>query len=496
MSDVTEHFDILIIGAGISGLGAGHYVTTELAGKSFAILEGRETFGGTWDLFKYPGIRSDSDLFTFGYEFKPWRSRDTIADAQQILDYLGETIDENGLADKIRYRHRVVGAQWSSDEARWTVEIEHGESAEKLWMSANFLFCGSGYYRYDEGFTPQFPGRERFTGPVVHPQHWPEDLDYTGKNVVVIGSGATAVTLIPAMAERAAHVTMLQRTPSFIMPVPKVDKLAVALRRWLGPRIGHSLTRARYVLQQRVVFEFAQRFPNLARKAIRSVNTRMLPAGYPVDVHFNPPYNPWDQRLCAVPDGDLFRSIRKGDATVVTDRIATFTETGISLESGAHLDADLIITATGLNLRLLGGITLKVDGRPVDLAETVIHRGTMLSGVPNFAVAIGYTNSSWTLKVGLLCRYFCQLVALMDERGADTAVAVADPDMATRPALDFAAGYVQRAIHEIPRQGAGAEWAMSMSFLADRKKLGRGVRLGEGTGLQLSHSTRRPLPVA
>ncbi|GAA2346085.1 NAD(P)/FAD-dependent oxidoreductase [Saccharopolyspora halophila] len=465
-----EHVDVLIVGAGISGIGAARYLNVEHPHRSVAILEGRENAGGTWDLFRYPGIRSDSDLHTFGYEFKPWRDEESIADAEQILRYLRETIEENGLADRIRYRHRVEAADWSSESARWIVTVR-GPDGERFRMSAGWIFSGTGYYRYDQGYTPTFPGRERFTGEIVHPQHWPEDLDYAGKRVVVIGSGATAVTLVPAMAEQAAQVTMLQRTPTYILPVPKVDPFARAVQRIFGAERGYAIARRKNILQQSAIWRFCQRFPKAARAIIRYVNKKQLPEGFDVDRHFNPPYNPWDQRLCAVPDGDLFKTIRRGEADVVTDRIETFTETGIKLRGGQHLDADVIVTATGLNLQLFGGMELAVDGEPVVPSETVIHRGTMLSGVPNFSLAIGYTNSSWTLKIGILCEYLCHLLKRMDARGHDTAWVVADPDLPTRPLLDFDAGYVQRSLDELPRQGPRAPWLMSMSYLEDRRLL-------------------------
>ncbi|MGN6782779.1 MAG: flavin-containing monooxygenase [Marmoricola sp.] len=466
-----EHVDVLVIGAGISGIGAARYLAVEHPARTVAILEGRERAGGTWDLFRYPGIRSDSDLHTFGYAFKPWRDKESIAGAPQILRYLHETLEENDLAETVRYRHRVLGADWSSEQARWFVTVERGDTGERFEMSAGWIFCGTGYYSYDEGYTPAFTGRERFTGQIVHPQHWPEDLDVDGKRVVVIGSGATAVTLVPALAEQGAQLTMLQRTPTYILPVPKVDAIAQALQRWFGPERGYALARRKNIAQQRAIWALCQRFPKQARKLIRAVNAKQLPAGFDVDTHFNPPYDPWDQRLCAVPDGDLFRTIRAGRADVVTDRIATFDETGITLESGAHLDADIIVTATGLNLQLFGGMRLAVDGRPVEPSETVVHRGTMLSGVPNFSIAIGYTNSSWTLKIGILCEYLCQLLAHMDAHGYDTAWVVADPEMPTRPLLDFGAGYVQRSLATLPKQGPEAPWLMSMNYQADRKLL-------------------------
>jgi len=468
----VEQVDVLIVGAGISGIGAAYYLQNQHPHKSYAILEARGATGGTWDLFRYPGIRSDSDLHTFGYEFKPWRDEHAIATADKILAYLRETAAENGIDRKVRFHHKVLGAAWSSDDARWIVDVERTDTAELVQLGANWIFCAGGYYRYDEGFTPHFEGRERFEGQVVHPQHWPERLDYTGKKVVVIGSGATAVTLVPAMAEKAGHVTMLQRSPTYIMPVPAKDVFANTAKKLLGDKRGYALTRRKNITKQRAVYRLCQRYPGAARRLIRYLNAKQLPEGYPVDEHFHPAYNPWDQRLCTVPDADLFKAIRDGAASVVTDRIATFTQTGILLESGRELEADIIVTATGLNLQPFGGMSLSVDGEPVHLPDRVAYKGMMLTGVPNFAFAIGYTNSSWTLKIGLLCEHFCRLLAHMDTNGYDTARAERDdPDMETRPLLDFGAGYVKRAIGQLPRQGTGEPWLMSMSYHTDVKLL-------------------------
>ncbi|MFF0200865.1 flavin-containing monooxygenase [Streptomyces sp. NPDC005017] len=468
----VEHLDVLIVGAGISGIGAGRYLRTELPGKSFAILEARADCGGTWDLFRYPGIRSDSDLHTFGYEFKPWRDKESIADAPRILAYLHEAVRENGLDPHIRYRHKVLGASWSTGRACWTVEVERTDTGERTTLTCSWLFCAMGYYRYEEGFTPHFEGRERFGGPIVHPQHWPEDLDHTGKRVLVIGSGATAVTLVPAMAGTAAHVTMLQRTPSYVMPVPRRDPVAGALRKVFGDGRGYALARRKNIAQQRAVWAFCRRNPKAARRIIRWVNARRLPRGYPVDEHFNPPYDPWDQRLCAVPDGDLFKVLKDGSASIVTDRIRTFTEKGVLLDSGRELEADVVVTATGLNVQALGGIPITVDGRPVRVSDTIAYKGMMVSGVPNFAYAIGYTNSSWTLKIGLLCEHFCRLLAHMDAHGLDICrPEPADPAMPTRPFLDFGAGYVQRVVDQLPRQGDRMPWLTSMSYRDDVKLL-------------------------
>jgi monooxygenase len=471
----TDHVDVLIVGAGVSGIGCAYHLQTEQPGKSYAILEAREATGGTWDLFRYPGIRSDSDLHTFGYEFKPWRNDKSIADGPAILDYIRETAGENGIDRHIRLGHKVRRAAWDSATARWTVEAEHLATGEVVTLTCGWLFCAGGYYSYDKGYTPDFPGLEDFGGTVVHPQHWPEDLDYSGKRVVVIGSGATAVTLIPAMAKDAAHVTMLQRTPSYIGTVPEKDPIAMLLKKRLSPDLAYKVTRRKNIFQQRAVYTISQRWPKVMKKLLRAGVKRQLPAGYPVDVHFNPPYNPWDQRLCAVPDGDLFKTIKKGDASVVTDRIATFTEKGIKLISGAELEADVIVTATGLDLLVFGGIELSVDGAPVDLSTRLVYKAMMVSDVPNFAFAIGYTNSSWTLKVDIVCEFLGRLIGELDRTGSDTCVPhPSDPAMETRPLLDFGAGYVQRAVHSFPKQGTQGPWKLAMSYASDVKNLRKG----------------------
>ena len=486
-----EELDVLIVGAGISGVGAAYYLQQEHPGRSYALLEARGATGGTWDLFRYPGIRSDSDLHTFGYEFKPWRDEHAIATADKILAYLRETVSENNIDRNIRFHHKVRGAAWDSDTARWTVDVEH--DGELTQISANWLFCAGGYYRYDQGFTPQFGGRERFGGQIVHPQHWPEDLDYTGKRVVVIGSGATAVTLVPSMADTAAHVTMLQRSPTYVLPVPAKDGFANLAGRVLGAERGYALARRKNIVRQRALYTLCQRYPSAARRVIRWTNASRLPKGYPVAEHFSPRYNPWDQRLCTVPDADLFTAISSGRASVVTDHIDTFTETGILLKSGQHLDADIIVTATGLNVQLFGGLSLTVDGEPVDFSRTVAYKGIMLSDVPNFAFAFGYTNSSWTLKVGLLCEHFCRLLSHMDEGGFDSACPAAPgADMDTLPLLDFAAGYVQRVADTLPRQGVDGPWVMSMNYYVDRDVLRHGAVADPN--LRFS-SARREVPV-
>lgn len=469
--------DVLIIGAGISGIGAAHYLTVEQPAKSFAILESRHTAGGTWELFKYPGIRSDSDLHTFGFEFKPWTDEQAIADAPRILEYLHEAITDDDLTGKIRYHRRAIAADWSTAEQLWHVTVADttaGPDAPTEVVKARWIFAGTGYYNYDAGYSPEFPGRDDFTGQIIHPQHWPADLDYTGKKVVVIGSGATAVTLVPAMTDKAAHVTMLQRTPTYVIPLPRKDPIANSLQKVFGPDRGYRMARQKNIFQSRLIFELCQRFPGAMRTVIGRTNKAMLGKDYPMDPNFTPPYDPWDQRLCVVPDGDMFKDLRAGRASIVTDRIVRFTETGILLDSGRELEADIIVTATGLNIQLFGGMTLAVDGEPVDLTETVAYRGLMLSGLPNFAFVVGYTNSSWTLKVDMLCQYFSRILSYMDARGYTSVRPQADPAMDTRPLLDFGAGYVQRALDALPRQGTVDPWQMSMSVYADRKLIKRG----------------------
>ena len=434
----VDSVDVLIVGAGVSGIGAAYYLQRDHPGRSYAILEARGASGGTWDLFRYPGVRSDSDLHTFGYEFRPWRSDVAIADGDSILAYLRETAAEYGIDRHIRYHAKVVAAAWSSADARWTVTVEDAGTGERSSVTCKWLFCAAGYYRYDQGFAPDFAGRERFGGPVVHPQQWPQDLDYAGKRVVVIGSGATAVTLIPAMTAAAAHVTMLQRTPSYVLPVPTRDKTNARLTALLGAKRAFAITRRINIARQVAIWRVCQKYPGAARKVIRDINAKQLPEGYPVDEHFNPPYGPWDQRMCMVPDGDLFRAIREGKASVVTGPIETFTENGVLLKDGRELPADIIVTATGLNVQALGGLALTVDGEPVRAADRYVYKGMMLSGVPNFVFVFGYTNASWTLKVGLACEHFCRLLAHMDARGYDVA----------RPAAD-GAGMAGPAVHRL-----------------------------------------------
>ncbi|PWU25400.1 MAG: FAD-containing monooxygenase EthA, partial [Candidatus Rokuibacteriota bacterium] len=406
----TEHVDVLIVGGGLSGICAGYHVQAKCPGRTYAILEARDSIGGTWDLFRYPGIRSDSDMYTLGFRFRPWPDAKAIADGPSILSYVRETASMYGIDERIRFHHRVVGAQWSTEDARWTVEVERGDTGETAHMTCEFLFLCGGYYRYDRGYTPAFEGTERFTGRIVHPQEWTEDIDYAGKRVIVIGSGATAVTLVPAMAKSAAHVTMLQRSPSYVVSLPGEDPFARTLRRFLPPRVVYPIVRWKNVLMTMLVFQLSRRRPATMKRLIRKGLESRLPPGYDIDTHFKPRYNPWDQRMCLVPDGDLFEAIRDGRASVVTDEIETFTEDGVTLTSGRALEADLIVTATGLNMLPLGGVAMTVDGREIDLPKTLTYKGMMLSGVPNMAFAVGYTNASWTLKCELTSEYVCRLL--------------------------------------------------------------------------------------
>ncbi len=470
-----EHFDVLVVGAGISGIGAGYHLQTSCPDRTYAILEARDDIGGTWDLFRYPGIRSDSDMYTLGYSFKPWTNAKAIADGWSILEYLRETATEHGIDRHIRFRHRVKSASWSSEDARWTVEVEQGER-EIARFTCNFLFMCSGYYSYAAGHTPEFPGIERFAGRVVHPQKWPADLDYVGKRVVVIGSGATAVTLVPAMAKDAAHVTMLQRSPTYIVSLPGEDPIANWLRRRLPARVAYGITRWKNVLLTMWFFRFCRRHPKRARTMIAKWVGKELGSEYDVGTHFNPRYNPWEQRLCLVPDSDLFAAMRRGRASVVTDEIATFTAKGLQLRSGAELEADVVVTATGLNLLLLGGLGVTVDGVRVDFAKTYNYKGMMFSDVPNLALAVGYTNASWTLKAELICRYVCRLLNHMEKTGMRQCTPhVRDGTLKEAPFLDLTSGYVQRSIHLFPKQGSKIPWKLHQNYARDLLLLRRGT---------------------
>ena len=476
----SEHFDVLIIGAGLSGIGAACHMKIDAPKKSYAVLEGRETLGGTWDLFRYPGIRSDSDMYTLGYAFRPWREAKAIADGPSILKYIQETAAEYDVDRHIRFGHMVKRASWSSDEATWTVEAQRGPQHEAVVFTCNFLFTCSGYYDYAGGYTPDFVGTERFGGRIVHPQHWPADLDIAGKQVVVIGSGATAVTLVPAMAATAKHVTMLQRSPSYVVSRPAEDGFANMLRRRLPSKIAYGITRWRNVMLQLFMFNMARRRPAKFKKRLIDMVQTELGAEYDVGTHFTPSYNPWDQRLCLVPDSDLFASIRSGQASVVTDKIETFTETGLHLVSGRNLQADIIVTATGLKMQILSGMEISVDGARVDLSKCMSYKGMMYSGVPNLATAFGYTNASWTLKADLTCNYVCRLLNYMDARGYVEATPTRDANVAEAPFLDFSSGYVQRALEQLPRQGTTKPWKLHQNYALDLMTLRYG-KLDDGT---------------
>jgi cation diffusion facilitator CzcD-associated flavoprotein CzcO len=475
-----EHFDVLIVGAGLSGIGAAAHLRMECPEKSFAILEGRPAMGGTWDLFRYPGIRSDSDMYTLGYRFRPWSDPKAIADGPAILKYIRETAQEFALDEKIRYNHRVRHASWSSDEAQWIVEAEAGTEKSIARFTCGFLYLCTGYYDYESGYTPEWAGMERFRGRIVHPQKWTEDIDYAGKRVVVIGSGATAVTLVPAMAERAAHVTMLQRSPTYIVARPSEDKIANRLRALLPARAAYAVTRWKNVLLGMFFYKLSRRLPSVMKRLIAKGVKKELGEDFPAR-HFTPSYNPWDQRLCLVPDSDLFRAIREGKASVVTDHIETFTETGLRLKSGEHLDADIIVTATGLVLKLMAGLRLVVDGEPVDLSKTMAYKGMMYSDVPNLASAFGYTNASWTLKCDLTAEYVCRLLKYMDSHGYAICTArVSDPSVKPEPVLDFTSGYVRRALDTLPRQGSKTPWRLHQNYVRDLTMLRYG-RVDDGT---------------
>lgn len=481
----VEHFDVVIIGAGLSGIGAGCHLTMKLPGKSFVLLEGRDTIGGTWDLFRYPGIRSDSDMYTLGYSFRPWQEAKAIADGPSILRYVRETAEAYGVDKKIRYRHQVKRVSWSSDEACWTVDAERGPEREPVRFTCGFLYTCSGYYDYTGGHSPEFKGVERFNGRVIHPQTWPEELDYAGKKVVVIGSGATAVTLVPAMAETAAHVTMLQRSPTYVVTRPSEDAFANKLRKKLPAKLAYGLIRWRNVLLTMFFYNLARKRPAKFKAQVIAGVAKMLGPDYDVATHFTPTYNPWDQRLCLVPDADLFRAIRKGMAEVVTDHIDHFTETGLRLKSGREIEADIVVTATGLKLILLGGVEVWKDGQRVDLSKCMSYKGMMFSDVPNLAAAFGYTNASWTLKADLTSEYVCRLLATMDRQGYAQCTPERDPAMAEENFLDFTSGYVQRALDQLPRQGVKKPWKLHQNYALDMLALRLG-KVNDGT-MKFSH---------
>jgi cation diffusion facilitator CzcD-associated flavoprotein CzcO len=463
---MSEHFDVVVVGAGLSGIGAGYHLQTRCPDRSYVILEGRERLGGTWDLFRYPGIRSDSDMYTLGFSFKPWTNAKAIADGPSILSYLQETAREHGIDRHIRYSHRVISAAWSTRDACWTVTAE--VAGERVEYSCNFLFMCSGYYNYARGHAPAFPGSDIFAGRIVHPQFWPSDLDYAGKRVVVIGSGATAVTLVPEMAKTAAHVTMLQRSPTYIVARPSEDAVANWLRAKLPAKMAYGMTRWKNVLLGQFFYGRTRKYPEQAKQRILGWVRDHLGADYDVDRHFTPRYNPWDQRLCLVPDADLFDAIKAGSASVVTDEIETFTRDGIRLKSGETLVADIVVTATGLELQLMSDIALSIDGVAVDPAQSLNYKGMMLSDIPNLAFSFGYTNASWTLKADLTSAYVCRLLNTMRARKVrQVTPRIDDPEVRPEAFLDFTSGYVQRALDRFPKQGSKAPWRLHQNYTKD-----------------------------
>ncbi len=464
----SDHIDILVIGAGLSGIGAACHLRKSCPGREFAILEARDCIGGTWDLFRYPGVRSDSDMFTLGYAFRPWLGAKSITGGQSILEYVRATAREYDIERTIRFHHRVRRASWSSQEVRWTVEVERGADKELARLTCNFLIVCSGYYSYAEGYTPALPGIARFEGRVVHPQSWTEDVVYANKRVVVIGSGATAVTLVPELAKAASHVTMLQRSPTYVVAWPDEDRIANALRGWLPARAACSIARWKNVLAGMYFYRMCKRDPERAKAMIRDGLRAELGPDYDIATHFTPRYDPWDQRLCLAPNGDFFHAIRSGKTTIVTDEIETFTKTGLKLRSGRELEADLVVTATGLNLQVLGGAEIDVDGKPADPATTLSYKGVMYSDIPNLASVFGYTNASWTLKADLISGYICRLLNYMERQGlAQCTPRNSDPTIERRPPIDFSSGYFQRSMDKLPRQGSRKPWRIYQNYIQD-----------------------------
>jgi cation diffusion facilitator CzcD-associated flavoprotein CzcO len=483
-----NHFDVVIVGAGLSGVGAAYHLQQKCPGKTFAILEGREAVGGTWDLFRYPGIRSDSDMYTLGYNFKPWLEAKAIADGPSILKYVNETADENDIRQHIRFKHKVRSASWSSKTACWIVKAELTETGDTIEFSCNFLYMCGGYYNYEEAHTPLFKGKDDFKGTVIHPQFWPEDLDYSGKKVIVIGSGATAMTLVPSMAKKGAQVTMLQRSPTYVVSAPAEDAIANTLRKFLPNSWAYAITRFKNITLGNWFYNRSRTAPEKVKKTILDMVRKALP-GYDVEKHFTPTYNPWDQRLCLIPDGDLYDAINEGSAEVITDTIDTFTEKGILLNSGTELEADIIVTATGLKLSVVNGLKVTVDKKPIDFAETVSYKGMMYSDIPNMIQTFGYINASWTLRADIIAEYTCRLLNRMDELGMSQCtprIRDEDKNMKLLPWIDgFSAGYMQRTMHLFPKQGDNGPWRNTQNYKLD-KKLIRSAALEDGA-LQFSN---------
>ena len=464
--------DVLIVGAGLSGIGAACRLRSEVPEAAFSILESRAASGGTWDLFRYPGVRSDSDMYTLGYEFRPWIGTTALAGGREILQYVRETAAEYGVDKAIEYGQRVIGASWSSADQHWTVTVRDTATDETSSRTCRFLYLCTGYYRYDVGYTPEWPGRESFTGTIIHPQQWPEDLDVSGKRIVVVGSGATAVTLVPALAQLGARVTMLQRSPSYVFSLPSHDAVAALLGKMLPGRAAYAAARWKNIKLSTAIYQLCQKYPERMRALLQGGVRRRLPAGYDVDTHFAPTYGPWDQRMCLVPDADLFKAISSGDAEVVTDQIESFTASGLQLKSGRELEADVVVTATGLNLYPLGGIELSVDDEPVRVPEHVVYKGMMLDGVPNFVFALGYTNASWTLKVDMVSAFFARLLHHMRRTGSQVVVPrLPKTPMATVPYIEMTSGYFERSRKQLPLQGEAAPWRLRQHYAKDAKLL-------------------------
>ncbi len=472
-----EPFDVIIVGAGLSGIGAAKHLQDKCPGKRFTILEGREAIGGTWDIFRYPGIRSDSDMHTLGYNFKPWKEAKAIADGPSILRYVNETADENHIREHIRFRHLVRSASWSSADALWTVDVELADTGETRQLRGRFLFMCGGYYSYQQGHTPEFEGIDHYRGRIVHPQFWPEDLDYSGKQVVVIGSGATAMTLVPSMSDKAAKVTMLQRSPTYVVSAPDRDRIANALRRFLPEKLAYAITRWKNVQLQRLFYNRSRTRPEKVKKTLLNMVRKHLP-DFDVDTHFTPSYNPWDERLCLIPNADLFESIKAGKVEVVTDHISHFSDSGIVLQSGKVLDADIVVMATGLKLVVLSDVKFTIDDETVNFSDTWTYKGMMFSGVPNMVQTFGYINASWTLRADLTSEYVCRLLNHMDEIGVTTAtpqLREQDRDMKARPWIDdFSPGYMKRVMHLFPKQGEELPWCNTQNYALDKKMIRHG----------------------
>ena len=465
---MDNHFDVIVIGAGISGIGAGYHLQTKCPGKSYAILEGRDTIGGTWDLFKYPGIRSDSDMYTLGFSFFPWKEKEAIADGPSILKYLDETSKKFNIDKKIKFNHYVKDASWCSEKSVWTLKVEDKNLMDTVTISCNFIFMCSGYYSYEKGYTPDFEGINEFNGKIMHPQKWDTSIDYSDKEVIVIGSGATAVTLVPEMAKYAKHVTMLQRSPTYVVSAPQQDPLAIFLQKYLPSKLSYFIVRWKNILRQQWYFRLCKKNPKRVKDFIINQVRKSLGHDYDVDKHFTPNYNPWDQRMCLVPNGDLFKSIRKKQTSVVTDTIDKFTSTGIKLESGKTLAADLIVTATGLNLEICSNINLKVDGQDINLPDTVTYKGMMFSGVPNLVSTFGYTNASWTLKIDLVCEYFCRILNHMEKNELKSFLPkINDENLEIEPSIGLNSGYVKRAQKLLPKQGKKYPWKLNQNYIKD-----------------------------